>query len=222
MTKNSEIIEFLRDLAANNNCVWFAQNKERYQKTLDHFKQEVAAFISQIGQFDEAIKYLRPDDCIFRIYRDTRFSPDKTPYKCHFGAYMAPQGGRKSPFAGYYLHVEPGKSLLSGGIYCPEKENLKLLRRGVDANFEDFSAIIEGDEFKRLFGGVESPEILQRVPLGFDANSPAANYLKYKHFCICCYLSDAEMCSNNFQEKALKIFSAMKPFNDFCNEALNL
>lgn len=217
--KHREIIDFLRELAANNNRQWFADNKERYQALLAEFKQEVATLISQIAEFDASIKYVRPEDCIFRIYRDTRFSPDKTPYKLHFAAYMAPSG-RKSPFAGYYLHIEPGKSLLSGGIYCPEKENLKRLRQAIDDNFEDFLTIIEADDFKRLFGQIESPEVLQRVPLGFDANSPAANYLKYKHFCLCHYLTDAALCDSYFEQNALETFHAMKPFNDFCNEAL--
>ena len=107
MIQNQLIIDFLRDLVANNNRDWFAANKERYQTTLDAFREEVAWFIARIGEFDERVKYLTPEDCLFRIYRDIRFSPNKLPYKNHFGAYICPNGGRKSPLSGYYLHLQP-------------------------------------------------------------------------------------------------------------------
>lgn len=219
---NSFILSFLSDLAEHNNRTWFALNKDRYLNAVDLFTKEVADFIVHIAQFDNNVQYLRPKDCIFRIYRDIRFSPDKSPYKRHFGAYIAPKGGRKSPFGGYYLHIEPGNSVLCGGIFCPDKTHLRMLRTAVDENFNEFRHIIENRNFTKQFDGIYSPEVLQRIPVGFSSESPATEYLKNKHFSIAHYLSDDEMCKADFFETTLEIFHSMKPFNDFCNEALEL
>ena len=220
MIQNQLIIDFLRDLVANNNRDWFAANKERYQTTLDAFREEVAWFIARIGEFDERVKYLTPEECLFRIYRDIRFSPNKLPYKNHFGAYICPNGGRKSLLSGYYLHLQPDGSFLSGGIYCPQPAALKQLRESIELNYHELAAIANEKPFKKAFDGIVSPEVLKRVPTGFSPDSPAAEWLKYKHFIVEHPLTEAELVAADFREKALDVFRAMKPFNDFCNESL--
>lgn len=217
---NQLIIDFLRDLVANNSREWFAANKERYQTALDAFRQEVAWFIVRIGEFDERVKYLSPEECIFRIYRDIRFSPNKLPYKNHFGAYICPNGGRTSLLSGYYLHLQPDGSFLSGGIYCPQPATLKQLRQSIDINYQELVDISSDRAFKKAFNGIVSPDTLKRVPTGFSPDSPAAEWLKYKHFIVEHPLDEAVLNAPDFAEKALAVFRAMKPFNDFCNEAI--
>ena len=123
---NAEIIQFLTELRQNNNREWFQANKSRYDFLRKVFIDEVQQLIDRIALFDPEIAGLEAKDCLFRIYRDIRFSPDKTPYKIHFAAYMASCGGRGSERAGYYIHLEPGGCLLSGGVWCPPPALLKI------------------------------------------------------------------------------------------------
>ena len=128
---NAEIMQFLTELKQNNNREWFQANKNRYDSLRKGFIDEVQQLINRIALFDPEIAGLEAKDCLFRIYRDIRFSPDKTPYKIHFAAYMASCGGRGSERGGYYIHLEPGGCLLSGGIWCPPPALLKALRKDI-------------------------------------------------------------------------------------------
>ena len=115
----ADIISFLSELQKNNNRVWFQENKERYDGLRQLFIQDVQKLIDRISLFDPEVSGMEAKDCLFRIYRDIRFSPNKLPYKSHFAAYIA-RGGRSSDRGGYYIHIEPGNCMLSGGIWCPE------------------------------------------------------------------------------------------------------
>lgn len=148
---NAEIIQFLTELRQNNNREWFQANKDRYDALRKGFIDEVQQLIDRIALFDPEIAGLEAKDCLFRIYRDIRFSPDKTPYKIHFAAYMASCGGRGSERAGYYIHLEPGGCLLSGGVWCPPPALLKALRKDIYENIEDFVAIMEKPAFKKTY-----------------------------------------------------------------------
>ncbi len=119
--------KFLNELEANNNREWFAENKQKYQESKIEFENFIQGIILRLHEVDSQVGNLQAKDCIFRIFRDVRFSKDKVPYKTNFGAYMS-TGGRKSPKAGYYLHVEPNSSFLGGGIYMPESANLNKIR----------------------------------------------------------------------------------------------
>lgn len=217
---NAFILSFLRDLATHNNREWFQQNKTRYDISRQHIIDQTNWLIHNIAPFDPTIQYLDAKDCLFRIYRDIRFSHDKSPYKRHFGTYIAAQGGRKSFLSGYYLHIEPNNSALCGGIYCPDKKMLKRVRTAIDIDFEDFQKIINEKEFKHYFGNVFALNKLKKNPQGFDANSPAAEYLKFKEFFVKHSFTDSEVCAPDFLERLLPMCRAMKPFNDFLNSAL--
>ncbi|MDR1543523.1 MAG: DUF2461 domain-containing protein [Prevotellaceae bacterium] len=218
---NKYILNFLRELNENNNREWFAANKETYNIAVDFFKKEVAELIVKISQFDPEIKYLTPENCVFRIYRDIRFSPDKTPYKTHFGAYMAAGGGRKSPLAGYYFHFAHNEVFLSGGIYCPEKDTLKAVRKAIDANFDELNEIASFPDFKKYFDKIiPFEQTLSKVPAGFSADSPAAEWLKFKNFGIHHFIDEQTLCNENFTDYAAKVFAAMKNFNEFFNEII--
>ena len=218
---NKFIMSFLYDLSENNNREWFAANKERYTAAADLYKREVTELIAKISDFDAEIQHVKPENCIFRIYRDIRFSPNKIPYKNHFGAYIAINGGRKSIFGGYYFHLEPKNSFLSGGIYCPEKDILKKIRHGIEDNFDELQEILNEKNLKKYFGDMQSYEKNARLPLGFSSDSPAAKYLTFKHFLVEHHLLSEEMLfSENFIDYAAEVFRSMKNFNKFFNEII--
>jgi len=218
---NHFILDFLRDLSDNNNREWFAANKERYLAAAAFYKSEVAALIEKISEFDADIKHVKPENCIFRIYRDIRFSPDKTPYKNHFGAYIAANGGRKSILGGYYFHLEPNNMFLSGGIYCPDKDILKKILHGIEDNFDELQTILNEKNFKKYFGNIEPLEKKSRLPLGFSKDSPAAEYLTFKHFLVeHSLVSEKILFSENFIDYAADVFCSMKDFNRFFNEII--
>ena len=125
-----EILNFLKDLEANNTREWFDQNKDRYDKTRRQFLAVAEILIHEIRKFDEEIPLLNPKDCVFRIFRDVRFSKDKSPFKSNYGCFIA-RGGKKSGFAGYYLHIQPGECFISGGIYMPSPEHLQAIRQEI-------------------------------------------------------------------------------------------
>lgn len=213
------IIDFLTDLKANNDRLWFADNKDRYNVAKAEFEKIMGQLIFEVRKFDPTIGDVEPKDCVYRIYRDTRFSTDKTPYKTHLGGFIARGGGRKSPYGGYYMHIEPGASVVAGGIYMPEPAVLKSIRKEVYYNFERFDNIVTDSKFVAEFGEMDD-ERLKRVPKGFEPDCAAAEYLKYKHFCITKRIQNTELTTPNFIDDTTKSFKIMKPFNDFLNEAV--
>ncbi|MDR1593157.1 MAG: DUF2461 domain-containing protein [Prevotellaceae bacterium] len=204
---NKEIFEFLSDLERNNNREWFAQNKKRYEnakKTLEGF---VTKLILNINSFDPSIDIKDASKTFFRIYRDTRFSPNKTPYKINFGSIIVPESYRHScEYPAYYLHLQNNDNFVSMGIYMPGSQVLKQVRNAIDEDFETFSEItgkLENSFGDMLHGAEDS---LKRVPPGFDKNSPAAEYLKLKNFYVYKGFSNAEVLQNDFLEKITSLY----------------
>jgi len=211
--------EFLKELKENNDREWFAQNKAWYEKTRADFELLVAQMISGLTSFDPTVANLEPKKCIFRIYRDTRFSQDKTPYKTHYGAVFRVQGLDKS--SGYYLHIDPEESFITCGHYMLTPEQLKKMRRGIYEDFETFSSILNEKYFKKEIGDLfRDEDALQRVPNGFDKNHPAAEYMKLKHFYVLKAIPDDILFSDNFVPHALEIYKRMLPLSDFLNDIL--
>lgn len=213
------ILEFLRELRKNNNRVYFNETKGSYLAAKGAFEELVGGLIDDVVAFDDGVKYLSPQDCIFRIYRDVRFSPNKQPYKTHFGAYIAPKGGRKSVLGGYYIHLEPDNCLLGGGIYCTYSPMLKKLRQGIFDNYGDLMSIVNAPDFKKNLKIVSS-ESLKKVPAGFPKDFEGVEWLKYKNYQLWHPMSDDEMANPQARERLLDVFKAMKPFNDFFNSIL--
>lgn len=219
MTQARIILEFLKDLVANNDREWFAENKPRYNEALEALKDAVDTLILQLGAFDDDVKYLQAKDCIYRIYRDIRFSPDKSPYKRHMAAYMA-RGGRKSIRPGYYFHLQPGgESLLAGGLYCMDSKMVKAARRAIDDNREEFLEIVSEPSFKENF--VFAGDRLKRMPLGFEQDSSVAEYLKYKDFTVMHKLPDDFFNNEGWEGQIVEWCKVLKPYNDFMNAALD-
>lgn len=216
-TKDS--YEFIEELKKHNDREWFAANKSWYERARTDFELLVAGVINEIAAFDPGIGHLEPKKCIFRIYRDTRFSQDKTPYKTHFGAVFRSNGLDKS--SGYYLHIGPDESFLTCGHYMLLPEQLKKVRKGIYEDFETFSEIISEKEFKNEFGDLyKDDDMLKRVPNGFDKDHPAAEYLKMKHFYALKYISKEQLFSEDFVKYAGSIYKKMYPLSEFLNDLL--
>ena len=214
------IFKFLRELSINNNREWFADNKPFYLEAKEAFGELTAGMISYIAETDRDVAELQPSECIFRIYRDIRFSKDKTPYKTHFDAFIAKKGGRKSQHAGYYIHVMPGKSLLGGGVYAPIPEILKLLRKEIYNFPEEFKRILNNPEFKMMFGSLYEHK-LKNVPKGFPKDFKDAGLLKYKSYIVAHFLTDKELMSAGMKEKFKHQIKVLYPFNAFLNRAID-
>jgi len=218
---DKDVIVFLRELAGNNNREWFAENKERYETARKEVIMLTEALIKGIGAFDEEVRYLEPKECMFRIYRDVRFSPDKSPYKRHFGTYIAKNGGHKSDYSGYYIHIEPGNCMVSGGIWCPDSAGVKRMREIIDVEYEELKEIMEEKEFVKYFDGkmegIEPP--LKRMPRGYSEDNPAAEWLKLRQFIVCHKFDDKILEREDCVEYLLKVCKAMTRFSHWCNRA---
>lgn len=213
-----ETLNFLSALEINNNREWFNENKPLYLKAKTNVENVVNEIILKISEFDESIERLEAKNCIFRIYKDTRFSKDKTPYKTNIGASLVEKGPKTLNHAGYYIHLEPGKSFLAGGVYMTEPKNLKAIREKISSEGEDFLKILNKKSFRdqlELRG-----DRLVKVPQGFDKENPMGDYLKFKQFTVFHPLSNADVLDDNFVNKTVKVFKEMYPFNRFLNEAI--
>ncbi|MGQ1787367.1 MULTISPECIES: DUF2461 domain-containing protein [unclassified Saccharicrinis] len=213
-----EIFDFLVELSVNNNREWFQENKPKYQTAKEAFEEYINQLIGVVHNIDPSIGHPHAKDCIFRIFRDVRFSKNKEPYKNNFGAYIS-HGGRKSPYAGYYLHLEPDNSFIGGGIYCPEAKILKSVRESIIENPEEYRAIIEDAKFKKVFPEIWG-EKLKTAPKGFDKTDPNIDLIKNKSYTAVTNVSDKEIQAKNMDKKIEKIFTIMKPFNDFINHGV--
>jgi uncharacterized protein (TIGR02453 family) len=210
--------EFLTALSENNTREWFASNKKKYDELKSDFEQFTGELISVIGSFDPGIIGLKPKDCIFRIYKDTRFSKDKAPYKTNFGAFFV-GSGKNSGQAGYYLHIEPDGCFLGGGIYMPPAPVLKKIRDEIYHNFNSFQGIIEAPAFKKYFGTISGAK-LTRPPKGYDSNFEGMDFLKYKDFTMIYPVNNEFFLQKEGMKKLMEIYIAMKPFNEFLNHSL--
>ncbi|MDR0370886.1 MAG: DUF2461 domain-containing protein [Prevotellaceae bacterium] len=216
-----EALQFLFELKKNNSREWFTENKARYDLIKKNHELLIGKIIAEIVTFDEGLKYLTAKECLFRIYRDTRFSPDKTPYKTHIGAYMAPDGGRKSPKAGYYFHLEPGNSFVSIGIWQPEPLVLKELRQSVHDNIDEYKEITENPAFSSYYNILFDDGKLKTVPRGFDKDLPHAELLKLKHYSYAHLLTDGELKEKDFPAYIADKFKIAYPFNNFINYTID-
>jgi uncharacterized protein (TIGR02453 family) len=213
-------LKFLKDLKKNNNKPWFEKNKSVYltaKEDADHFVEQL---VEGLGKIDADIAPLQIKDCTYRIYRDVRFSGDKTPYKTHMGAYLN-KGGKKSPTAGYYFHLEPGGTMAGGGLWMPLAPELSKVRQEIDYNLPEWEKILKDRRFKKFFpDGLDQGEILSRPPKGYDAENPAIGYLKLKSFLVTRSLTDEQVQSRSLLKDVLNTFEGMKEFVYFLNRSL--
>lgn len=217
--KMKKVFEFLRRLEKNNNREWFAEHKGEYQDVKQIIDLKAQEFIDLVASIDPRASVFTPKDVTYRIYRDTRFSHNKDPYKSHVGIFVCPPFGKKSLFSGYYLHLEPGNSFIGGGNYGLPSSLLRALRKDIYDNIEEYLSIVESDEFKQYFSYV-GEEKLKTAPSGFDKNWEYIEYLRPKDFSVWHRLTDREITSANGIQSLLPIITQAKRLNDFINFTL--
>ena len=208
------LFDFLNKLAIHNNREWFHHNKGEFDELRALWINDIQRLISLMSKYDDTLNGVDAKDCVYRIYRDIRFSPNKLPYKTYFSAVIA-QGGRKTLKGCCYLHVQPGESGLHGGIWCPEMPLLTRLRHEVEDNIDEFMTIINDVGFKERYRLVG--DSLKSMPKGFDKNSPYGEYIKKKEYLVSMPVRDDYFLDENWVERVANDSNFIKPFNDFLN-----
>ena len=212
-------LQFLSELAVNNNREWFMANKKRFDSVQDNVTAFAGYLIGEIGKFDGGVAAIDPKSCVFRIYRDVRFSKDKSPYKTNLGVYISP-GGRKSMQPGYYFHVEPGKSFVAGGKHIPDGPELLKIRTAIAGNTDEFLKIVNKKSFRDILGELWDSR-LKTVPKGFDPDHKAAEFLKLKEFMATAeFHNDKVLTSAEFPKQIVKMTREMYPLVAFLRKAL--
>ena len=209
---------FLRDLKENNDKGWFDAHRKTYEGARKDFEDFVGDLLKALCPLEPALAGQSARDCTYRIFRDVRFSKDKTPYKAHFGAFFS-RGGRKWDGAGYYLHLEPGGIFAGGGLWMPEAPLLKKVRQEIDYAFGEWTGIVEGKAFRKVFPEIGG-ETLQKVPQGYEADNPAIGYLKHKSFIASHRMADEDLTGKDALKKVVSVFTTLRPMVDFLNRAV--
>lgn len=217
---NTELmLDYLARLSANNDREWYHAHKKENKEAAAQFEQLVQELICGIGTFDESVLHNSPKELTFKLVRDTRFSHDKSPYNPSFRAHISSMGKLPIP-VGYYIMLKPnGGTFLGGGLFADMfSDATAMVRNYIAAHPDEWSKIINDVQFKKYF--TVKGTALKNVPAGYDKEHPQAEYLKYKSWYLEYFLSDDEVKSEEFLNTAVKVFSIMKPFNDFLNAAL--
>ncbi len=214
-----DTLDFLKKLDKNNNRDWFQANKKAFDAAQDNMTAFAGYLIGEIGKFDASVADLDPKACVFRIYRDVRFSKDKSPYKTNLGAYIAP-GGRKSMQPGYYFHLQPGASFIAAGKHLPDGGECLKIRNAIAKNTAEFLKIVDKKSFRDAFGQM-SGDKLKSAPKGFDPEHKAIEYLKLKEFMAWTELkADKSLVSADFPKHLVKLTKEMYPLVAFLRKAL--
>jgi uncharacterized protein (TIGR02453 family) len=220
-------LTFLRQLKRNNKREWFLANRESYDnEVLMPLRLLVEEVDVRFGHF--APEFVGdPKRSIFRIYRDVRFSKDKSPYKTHAASWFKHRNSSHGVGsethgggAGFYFHLEPGGSMVAGGIWMPPRPTLNQLRDSIAAKPTEFGKPLNGTTFKRRFGKLSEEAMLTRLPRGFAPGHPAERWLRYQSFTVHALLSDAEVLDRRVVDRVERDFKTMLPFVRWLNRAL--
>lgn len=213
-----KVLGFLKQLTENNNREWFNDNRKWYEECREKMLFLTDVIINEIGDFDPSVRGLSPKDCLFRIFRDVRFSKDKRPYKTNFGSFIC-KGGRKSMNPGYYFHLEPGSCFVAGGTYMPPAPVLKSVRNYVVDHAEEFLEITNDADFKKQFPEMYDDK-LKLAPKGFPKDHEHIELLKYKSYIFSKTLEDKVVTSDNYIKEVVQLYEQLYPVNVFLYEAL--
>lgn len=217
---SNKIFAFLKELKKNNNKEWFTANKSRYEEIQEDLLGFVGAVLSKLEIIDKSLKGIQPKDCLFRIYKDVRFSKDKTPYKTGIGIYMK-RGGKKFDGPGYYIHIEPGESFIGAGYYMPTPEHLFKIRDSIASNPDSIKKILSDKNYKKEFGSEFHGEKLKTVPRGFAKDHPDAELLKFKNYAVVKKLNDSDVFDKKFLDTCIQAFKAAYPFNNYIMDVID-
>ncbi|MGI6071104.1 MAG: DUF2461 domain-containing protein [Blautia sp.] len=215
-----QILKYLTDLSENNNREWYHLHKEEYKTANAQFEKLVQELIVEIGKFDSSVLGHAPKELTFKLVRDTRFSRDKSPYLPAFRAHISAMGKLPVP-VGYYLMIKPGnQSFLGGGLFADMfKDATAMVRNYILAHPKEWEEIIHAPEFRKYF--TVQGTSLKNVPKGYDPDHPQAEYLKFKSWYLEYKVKDEKLeDQEGFLNQAVMVFKAMKPLNDYLNQAL--
>ncbi|MFV8370232.1 DUF2461 domain-containing protein [Flavobacterium sp. LB2R40] len=218
---SKDTLQFMEDLKANNNRDWFLENKKRYESFKQDYQQLVSALLDSMKPLDPSLEMLEVKNCTFRINRDIRFSKDKTPYKSHLGIWLS-SGAKGQNRSGYYIHLEKGGSFIAGGLYCPEADDLKKMRKEIAYFYDDLEVILNEKKFKEEFNDFDRNEknMLKNPPRGYEKEHPAIELLKLKSFESSQKIDISSVSKKDFVAIISEKLIALKPLNDFINRAL--
>ncbi|MEI7422585.1 MAG: DUF2461 domain-containing protein [Prolixibacteraceae bacterium] len=214
-----EVLQFLQELEVNNQRDWFEANRSRYENTRKQFLSFTASLIDEIRKFDSEVPLLEPKDCMFRIFRDVRFSNDKRPFKTNYGSYIA-RGGRKSGSAGYYIHIQPGEYFLAGGVYMPPPEHLQAIRQEIYYHPEEYSGLLKDEPFKSIFDQ-HYFDPLKTAPKGYPKDWEHIDLIKNRSYGFGHHLTKEEILSPDLKEKCIQFYKIVYPMNCFLNRAID-
>lgn len=214
-----QIFDFLRELKQNNTREWMATHNAEYQKVKALRDETAQKFIDTIASVDPSAAGYPIAQSVYRIMRDTRFSEDKTPYKTHIGIFVCPPLGKKSLLSGYYLHLEPGNSLLCGGNYCLPTRYLTAIRKAIRDNIEEYLSIVESPEFKKYFPTV-GYNLLKTAPKGFARDWEYIDYVRPREFGVEISLEDKFFDKKDYMKPLVPMITQIKRLNDFINFTL--
>jgi len=208
--------DFLNALRSNNERDWFNANKPAFETEQQKVEAFADALLAELNKYD-VIETPSGKKSLYRIYRDTRFSKDKTPYKTHWsGSFKRATKYRRG---GYYFHIEQGNSFLGGGFWGPSKEDLKLIRDNIAFDAGPLRKILNNGSFLSTFGELRG-EQLKTTPKGFAADDDAIDLLRYKQFLLIRRFTDEEVLNEDFLSEAAETFRNMRPFFDYMTEIL--
>lgn len=212
-----DIINFLEELAANNDRVWFEANRDRYKAVKSRMDAVAKDFIEAVAAFDPSVEGVQVKDATYRIYRDTRFTKDKSPYKTWFGVYVCPRG-KRSGFSGYYMHVEPENDyyMLCTGAYCPTPGEVKSIREEIMTEGENF---VETIRAARGFE-IDWTTAYKRMPQGWSADDPHSEYYRLRNYLLVKVVDRDYVLADDFISRAAAEMSLTRPFNDTLNRAI--
>ena len=209
---SKDVLSFFKQLEKNNNREWFTENKKHFKALESDIKQFYTAIYENLNKHDDVDKMK-----IFRIYRDVRFSKDKTPYKTHFGGSFSRTKPRLR--GGYYLHVAPGDSFLATGFWQPNPADLLRIRKELELDAAEFRKIVGAKKFKATWGEVVGDEV-KTAPKGFSKEHPDIDLIKKKQFIFTKKFSDKEVTSEHFLKEVDTAFKAIRPYFDYMSEVL--
>jgi uncharacterized protein (TIGR02453 family) len=216
ITINQGSLDFLKRLARNNNRDWFNKNKDKYFEARDNIIAFADALLFEMNKHDR-IETLSGKESVYRIYKDVRFSKDKTPYNTHWSA--AFKRATQKLRGGYYFKIKPGGSGLVGGFWGPEPKDLKRIRQDIDINHSEWRKLLNGKKLVMNFGGMIGEQIVS-APRGYARDHPAIDLLRYKQFLLRREFTDAEVCSPRFLHQVNDLFKQMRPFLNYMSEVL--
>lgn len=211
-------LTFLRRLKKNNSSEWVREHKDEMLEAREEFLTLVAEILGRLGTWNEDFQFLEPKNCVFRLNRDVRFSDNKKPYKEHFAAFFA-KGGKKSPLPGYYVSVSPTEIFAGGGLWHPEKDVLQSVRAYIDENGDELEKIVRSRGFQKIYGELSDEDTLKRIPKGYDADHPYAEYLRLKSFVASVEFTQKDILARDFAKKVDEAFRVLSPLNEFLKRA---